>query len=368
MRRRRAGAVAHETFVEPAGRADSGPDGDIRRHEVRGDEQPWCLSDSGLRDAAGRRGAGPNHRRYGDGMSDPRVPAGDVHRLLTTEQIAQFDRNGFVVLRDRIRSDLLARLQSASARWIADGRGREDGGPGDWLFADRPSGRVLWRVDYVHDKGEAASLELLGSPEVLGIAESLAGPDFVPTYESLVIKSAGDGAPVPWHQDAIHSRRYRLFNIDVYLDASLRGAGALRVLPGSQRARTDACALAEAHGWDLPGAVEIELAPGDVLVHDDMVVHGSPPATSNAMRRTIYLEFRPARSILEDGPWTSEWMDARLRLLPLALAEHARWAAAEDRYAWRIDPSLRPEPLGDAQAELRVVHAVHTPGEWCSAG
>ena len=203
----------------------------------------------------------------------------------------------------------------------------------------------MWRVDYIHGKGEPASLELLGSRAVLGIAESLAGPDFVPTYESMVMKSAGDGAPVPWHQDAVHARRHRLFNVDIYLDDSRRGAGALHVIPGSQVRRTDACALAETHGWELPGAIEVELEAGDVLVHDDMIVHGSPPAAGNALRRTIYFEFRAAQSILEDGPWTPEWMDARLRLVPLALAERARWVGPDEQFEWRVAPDLRPDGL-----------------------
>jgi hypothetical protein len=286
--------------------------------------------------------------------------------LLTPEQVEQFDRDGYLLLKKRIELGLLARLQDASARWIADGAGREDDGPSDWLFANRPSGKVLWRVDYIHDKGEPASLELLGSPAVLGIAESLAGPDFVPTYESLVVKKAGDGAPVPWHQDAVHARRHRLFNIDVYLDRSRAGSGALHVIPGSQKARTDACSLAETYGYELPGAIEVEMEPGDVLVHDDMVVHGSPPSAADAQRRTIYVEFRAAQSILEDGPWTPEWMDARLRLIPLALAESARWT--DETFTWRISPDLRPVVTDDVEAELRVVHTAHTPGEWCSAG
>jgi hypothetical protein len=288
--------------------------------------------------------------------------------LLTPEQVAAFDRDGFLVLRQRVDGDLLARLQEASERWMADGLARGPQPGSDWLFADRPTGTSLWRVDYIHAKGEPASLELLGSRAVLGIAESLAGPDFVPTYESMVIKAAGDGAPVPWHQDAVHERRHRLFNVDVYLDASRSGAGALHVIPGSQLRRTDACALAETHGWALPGAIEVEMEPGDVLVHDDMVVHGSPPATGNALRRTVYLEFRPAQSILEDGPWTPAWMDARLRLVPLALAERARWTRPEERFEWRISPDLRPVVSDDVAAELRVVHTAHTPGEWCSAG
>jgi hypothetical protein len=288
--------------------------------------------------------------------------------LLTPEQVAQFDRDGYLVLKGRIDPDLLGRLRTASERWMADGIARGPQAGGDYLFADRPTGRVMWRVDYIHGKGEPASLELLGSRAVLGIAESLAGPDFVPTYESMVMKTAGDGAPVPWHQDAVHARRHRLFNIDVYLDDSRRGAGALHVVPGSQVRRTDACALAETHGWALPGAIEVELEAGDVLVHDDMIVHGSPPTSGAALRRTIYFEFRAAQSILEDGPWTPEWMQARLRLVPLALAERAKWVGADEQFEWRVAPDLRPEVSDDVEAELRVVHTVHTPGEWCSAG
>ena len=288
--------------------------------------------------------------------------------LLTAEQVEQFDRDGFLVLRNRIAPDLLDRLRAAAQEWVAEGHRRPAETRGDWLFANRPSGRVMYRVDYIHAKGQPASLELLGSPAVLGIAESLAGRNFVPTYESMVFKSAGDGAPIPWHQDAVHGRTHRLFNVDVYLDASVRGQGALYVVPGSQRQRTDACAIAEEHGWDLPGAVEVEMAPGDVLVHDDMIVHGSPPAVGNALRRTIYFEFRAAEHIQQEGPGTTEWTDARLRLIPAALAEHARHAAPRDRFDWRIDPALRPAPAADTAAELRIAHEVHTPGEWCSDG
>ncbi|KJK11584.1 hypothetical protein UB45_12405 [Terrabacter sp. 28] len=287
---------------------------------------------------------------------------------LSDEQIRFFDEHGYLVLRGRIAPDRLERLRRASEQWMADGLAPDRERPGDWLFADRPSGRVMYRVDYLHDKGQPASLELLGSPEVLGIAESLAGPDFVPTYESMVFKSAGDGAPIPWHQDAVHSRRHRIFNVDVYLDASLSGHGALFVVPGSQGRRTDACALADDHGWQLPGAIEVEMQPGDVLVHDDMVVHGSPPSVGNALRRTIYFEFRSAQSVFEDGPWSRDWVERRLRLVPLALDAHARWAAPADRFDWRVPADLRPAPGSDVESELRIVHEVHTPGEWCSPG
>lgn len=172
------------------------------------------------------------------------APAPSAHPLtadhltahhLTLEQVAFFDTHGYLVLPGRVPADLLADLREAASTWIADGFTLADGDPAlvDYQFASRPSGQVMFRIDYLHNKGEAASLALLGAPEVLGIAESLCGPDFVPTYESLVFKNEGDGAPIPWHQDAVHPRRHRIINIDVYLDSSRAGEGALRVVPGS---------------------------------------------------------------------------------------------------------------------------------------
>ncbi|MEV5433958.1 phytanoyl-CoA dioxygenase family protein [Streptomyces sp. NPDC052701] len=286
---------------------------------------------------------------------------------LTPEQVAFFDENGYLVLRDRIPKDMLRRLTEAAERWIASGdRPSRDGE--DYHFADRPSGRVLFRVDYLHSKGEAASLELLGSPEVLGIAETLAGPNFVPTYESLVFKNEGDGAPIPWHQDAVHPRTHRIFNIDVYLDASRASEGALRVVPGSQYRKADVCALTSQHGWDIPGTVTVEMEPGDVLIHDVMLVHGSEPVQGNQLRRTLYYEFRAAEQILGQGPWDEAWVDARLRLLPLALQQYRATHPDQAGFAWNIEPSLRPQALGDRETELRLVHEVHTPGSYCSAG
>ncbi|UQN09736.1 phytanoyl-CoA dioxygenase family protein [Deinococcus sp. QL22] len=96
---------------------------------------------------------------------------------LNAKQVQLFDEYGYLVLRHWVRGDLLTRLQAAGQRWIE--RGLADSGKNsDPLFAEREVGRVMWRVDYVHDKGEPVSLELLGSPGVLGVAESLCGPNF----------------------------------------------------------------------------------------------------------------------------------------------------------------------------------------------
>lgn len=289
---------------------------------------------------------------------------------LTAEQLCFYDENGYLLLPNWIPPAMLERLRTAGDRWIeaglaSDARGGKDP---DFKFAHRGGGRTMWRVDYLHGKGQAESLELLGSPQVLAVAESMCGPNFVPTYESMVFKMEGDGAAVQWHQDAVHPRSHRIFNFDLYLDESRSGAGALLVIPGSQWAKHDVCAIDDDFGWRPPGAIEVEMKPGDVLLHDVMVVHGSPDTVANRLRRTIYYEFRAAEEILEDGPWDREWIDRRMRLIPLGMTAFSTSQPEETPFDWNVAEEFRPAIGEDLEAELRIAHLTHMSGSWCSAG
>src|SRR4051794_31603177 len=120
-------------------------------------------------------------------MSELESPAKAAESLnaayrLTEEQIAFYDANGYLILRQWITGELLERLQKAGTDWIDQGLAsdKSDLNYADYVFAKRPEGRVMFRVDYLHNKGVSASLEMLGCPQVLGVAESLCGPNFVP--------------------------------------------------------------------------------------------------------------------------------------------------------------------------------------------
>lgn len=289
---------------------------------------------------------------------------------LTEDQLQFFDTYGYVLLKNWIPQDLLKRLQDASDIWMKNGANPSPADPlsVDYKYAKRGDEEVFWRVDYVHNKGESASLELLGSPYVLGVAESMCGRNFVPTYESLVFKQEGDGAPVPWHQDAVHPRQYRIFNYDLYLDDSRAGAGALRVIPGTNIQKHDVCAIADQYGWDHPDAITVEVNAGDVLLHDVMVVHGSERTEGKALRRTLYYEFRAAEEILQDGPWDRTWIDRRMRLLPVALRRYQEAFPDQPQFDWHVDADFKPVSMGDEAIELKIAHEVHMNGSWCSAG
>jgi ectoine hydroxylase-related dioxygenase (phytanoyl-CoA dioxygenase family) len=289
---------------------------------------------------------------------------------LSTEQIKFYDDNGFLVLRNWIPQPLLDRLQAAGKRWIERGWSLrdDDAQKGDFVFAQRSYGKVMFRVNYLHDKQESASLELLGSPYVLGVAESLCGVNFVPTYESMVFKQEGDGEAIRWHQDAVHPRSRRIFNFDLYLDASTADGGALKVIPGTQRQKQDICKIEDGYGWDHPDAIYVEMQPGDVLLHDVMVVHGSAKVEGKALRRTIYYEFRAAEEILADGPWDSAWIDQRLRLIPVALRRYRAAFPTAEQFQWRVSDEFRPDVSDDDEVELKIAHKVHMSGTYCSAG
>ena len=308
----------------------------------------------------------------------PAAPSSPFH--LSEEQVRSFDENGYLVLRQLITGDLLKRLQDAGDTWISEGeqlRAKQLAGYAlgpddedlarDLVFAARTEGEVFFRVNYLHNKRESASLELLGSPQVLGVAESLCGENFVPTYESMVFKKAGDGEKIPWHQDAVHTRKHRVFNFDLYLDESKAGNGTLRVVPKSQKTVQDACHVAIEHGWDLPGVIQVELEPGDVLLHDVMVLHGSERTIGKNLRRTIYYEFRAAEMILEEGPWDAGFIDQRLRLIPLAFKRFEEHYPEHESFTWRVSDDFRPVPLGDDKTELKVAHRYHSVGSHCSA-
>jgi len=99
-----------------------------------------------------------------------------------------------------------------------------------------------------------------------------------------------------------------------------------------------------------------------------MVVHGSEQVEGKALRRTIYYEFRPAEEILEDGPWDRDWIDRRLRLIPLGLRRYQQAYPENPQFAWRVSDEFRPRMSEDEQVELKVAHVVHSGGSYCSAG
>ena len=130
-----------------------------------------------------------------------------------------------------------------------------------------------------------ACLRVYGHPQLLRVAASVNGDDFAPFNESLFIKDPGIGAAVSWHQDGdthwdsenfdegIHGFN---FMAQVYGSTAVNGVW---VLPGTHKTgRMDIKNLvADAGSERLTGAVPLICDPGDVVICNRQLVHGSFP-------------------------------------------------------------------------------------------
>lgn len=151
-----------------------------------------------------------------------------------------------------------------------------------------------------------ACLRVYGHPQLLRIAASINGDDFTPFNETLFIKDPGIGAAVSWHQDGdthwdsddfdegIHGFN---FMAQVYGSTAVNGVW---VIPGTHKVgKVDIKALVEASGSErLEGAVPLICEPGDVIMCNRQLVHGSFPNSGFEPRLTINFGFHRRTSVL----------------------------------------------------------------------
>src|SRR5262249_6960869 len=119
---------------------------------------------------------------------------------ISDEQARFFHDNGYLILRQGIFGDELSRVRAAMDELTAYGSMEVRSDP-DFAYGDghKSGGKVLRRIEYVIDKCDECKV-LLGNPFILRSVEKLMGPDFIPTWDSMVLKLPGEGIEVPWHR------------------------------------------------------------------------------------------------------------------------------------------------------------------------
>ena len=151
-----------------------------------------------------------------------------------------------------------------------------------------------------------ACLRTYGHPDLLAVAAAVNGDDFVPYNEALFIKAPGLGASVAWHQDGIthwESPNWDQGTHGFNFMGQLYGctpANGVWVVPGSHKiGRIDIKAkVAEAGTERLPDAVPMVCRPGDVVISNRQLLHGSFANTSQDWRVTVNMGFNRHASVL----------------------------------------------------------------------
>ena len=284
--------------------------------------------------------------------------------MLNGEQIEFFDTKGYLVIPDVIPSELLSRLDKSTKRFVEFDRTSSESAINNSsrIAAKIKNDRLLvFRVNELFLEPDSVFLELLGLSGIQEVVESLTGNNFITTYESLLIKSKEYDEPINWHRDMIHDRKYRVITFGVYLDKSVKNSGALKVIPGSQNSADDVCSFEEQVENGIVEPVQLELNPGDILIHDVMTVHSSDIPQDEKYRRTIYFEFRPVIQAKPNPGFPGEWIEIRKSLQELACK---RSKVINEQSA-----EVSKESYSDAErsliSKMYSIQAKVEPGQYC---
>jgi hypothetical protein len=268
-----------------------------------------------------------------------------------------------LIARQVLVGEELAVIQKAMFELYQKGVDGVENDP-DFLYGQgvKTGQQVLRRIEYVQDKSEPMKA-LLGHPFILRSVEKLQGPNFIPTWDSMVVKVPNEGVIVPWHRDAKpdgYSEETRpIFNVDFYLDrADLKSC--LWVIPASNHWDNEQTReRCERPGFDTSDAIPVPIEAGDVIFHNIRLVHGSPSGDGNAMRRTVYYEFRPGEIEAEYGPHTLEYIPLKQRVLVESLRKRAETVYGQRERPFEYTPTGKFKLSGEIPAPptFRYPHA-----------
>lgn len=221
---------------------------------------------------------------------------------LTPAEAEAYTRDGYVIPAFRLAPERVEALQQSL----------------DTALTANPGVRPEHLVS-IHVKGKNAEgvvgsdafLDLARDPDILDLVEGVIGPDIVLWGCHLFCKPAGEGLEVPWHQDGHYwpIRPLATCTVWVALEASDRENGCLKVIPGShmppvlkEHLREEGGALTQRLGeesFDEGASVDVELAPGQMSLHDVYMIHGSNRNASARRRAGLAIRYMPASSLFD---------------------------------------------------------------------
>jgi len=249
---------------------------------------------------------------------------------LTAEQKTTFDEKGFIVLKGFIDqgvvnavSDWLDALQDVSTETSAHAAKYFEISP---LSGEN----ILVRVEHVLGDYDEEIAGLLLNDKTINALTTLFGEAPVLFKEKINYKYPGCRADKLHQDQAAGWNTYSDFFITmcIAIDANREENAALRFMNSGNYKKSlmneewqPLSDLTDV-SWADDEYVMLEADPGDVILFDCYVPHGSPPNDSNINRRNVYLTFNKA----SDGDLRARYYEDKWKTYPPNDIEHARSA------------------------------------------
>ena len=230
---------------------------------------------------------------------------------LSPEEIAHYQREGWVLPQWRLAEARVALMRDALDELLR----RNPGVRPEKLVSAHVEGAGPAGDNGEGVRGVADFLALAQEPEIVDLVSGVIGDDVVLWGCHVFCKPAGEGYETPWHQDGHYWPIRPLANCTVWvaLEPSTRENGCLRVIPGSHIGQQLHEHLHEDRqdltlqqrmvegSFDEGMAVDIELQPGQMSLHDVYMVHGAAANHSPQRRTGVALRYMPASSHFDRG-------------------------------------------------------------------
>jgi ectoine hydroxylase-related dioxygenase (phytanoyl-CoA dioxygenase family) len=221
---------------------------------------------------------------------------------LLDDEVAHYRREGWVVPRFRLPAARMAAMVDALETLLRQNPGV------------RPEKLVSAHIEGDNGegvRGSRAFLDLARDPEIVELVSGVLGEDVILWGCHVFCKPAVEGYETPWHQDGHYwpIRPLATCTAWVALEPSTVENGCLRVIPRSHARRrlhdhlhedrTDLTLNQRLAHVDEAAAVDIELQPGEMSLHDVYMIHGARANTSGKRRTGAALRYMPSTSVFE---------------------------------------------------------------------
>lgn len=146
--------------------------------------------------------------------------------------------------------------------------------------------------------------EICMNPKIHDLVEGILGPNFYLWASSFFIKEPFSKSTVGWHQDAYYWPMKPHHSVTVWLafDDVDEENGGMKIIPGShlggllqhkRQDQTDSIITLELETGTFreADAVQFKLKAGEVTLHDDRAVHGSPANPSSRRRAGLTIRY-----------------------------------------------------------------------------
>ena len=216
---------------------------------------------------------------------------------LTTDQLAQFNRDGFVVVKSLYTREQMAQWKRIMTELIA-------------AEPANKSGVRVWMEDKIHP----TLREAMKDDKVTPILRQIIGPKVEFLSAKAVFKNAGTSFASPWHQDWFYWEGARKHSIWIALDNATVANGCLKFVPGTHHKVFQKSNINDGNAFvhrvtdeDLKGLreVTVEANIGDAVFFSDLAVHSSHPNVAGTDRWSLISTYRDASVKDESTVWAT---------------------------------------------------------------